>query len=115
MKRNTYDPQTKAAILAAATEARAAGKPWSVAFSAAREAGYKGSLQGITHLLMNAKKPAGKRGRKPGPKAAVKVTSGRPLKVAAGTDSIEAMVDKLVRERVSSILNKAIATLEELR
>lgn len=130
MPRNTYDAKTKAAIIAAASDARKAGKTWAEALEDAKKAGYAGSLQGITKMMRTvakkakkAKQPAGKRrGRKPGPKAAVNVAAkiakrgpGRPPKAAAGMDGIEAMVSKLVESRVKAVLDKAIAVLKTMR
>jgi hypothetical protein len=116
-----YEPKVKASILAAASAARSAGKPWAVAFSAAREAGYNGSLQGIMQMLRGLKKKPGKAGRRPGrkpgrkPMAVVTRGPGRQLKVNTETGGIEALVAKVVKERVGAILEKAIAALEELR
>jgi hypothetical protein len=125
MPKARYSPKVKAKFIAAASAARSAGKPWAVAFSAAREAGYKGSLQGITKLLRDAGKTgkaagkaAGKRrGRKPGRKPMAVVTrgSGRPLNVNTETGGIEALVAKVVKDRVGAILEKAIAMLEQAK
>jgi hypothetical protein len=130
MPKVSYAPNVKAKFIAAASAARSAGKPWAVAFSAAREAGYNGSLPGIMQMLRGLKAKSGKAGRKlgrkpgrkPGRKAIVKAVPiaakrgpGRPPKVNAETGGIEALVSKVVSERVGAILEKAIAALEELR
>jgi hypothetical protein len=46
-----YDPTTKAAFLAAATQARSAGKKWPEVHAAAKAAGYPGSVKGIIRML----------------------------------------------------------------
>ena len=108
MPRKLYDPKTKAAFLNAARKARRAGKTWAQAHADAKAAGYQGNAISLYQMLRAKSKKAGKkagkrRGRKPGPKGKV----GRPK----GVGSIEAMIDRLVRERVNAVLDKAIAVL----
>ena len=94
MKR--YKPQVKAAIIQAATGARAEGKSWNEAHEAAKSAGYRGSLQGIAAMVTKAGgkvKVTGKRGRKPGRKAGY--TKADPI-----TSFVNKLVEKKLKERV---------------
>ena len=137
MPRKTYDPKVRAAFIAAAKAARIEGKPWAEVFTAAKKAGYTGTLQGIVKLLRDVAKKTGEpvgikwRKRKAGRKAAAvaaKVAAaatpvtrgpGRPRKnatpVPAGNGSIEQMVAQLVSVRVRAALDEAIAVLQEIR
>jgi len=124
MAKKHYSKKTKAAIIEAATGARAAGKTWGEILLLVKKIGYNGSLQGISKMTRavaeKAGKPKGKRrGRKPGPKPVIQVIMkrglGRPRKTtvtAAGAGSIEIMVSKLVNERVKRILDQAIAAIQ---
>jgi hypothetical protein len=101
MKR--YKPAIKAKIIQAAQTARTEGKTWREAHDAAKEAGYKGSLQGIAAMLKIEEKKTGKtkvkgRGRKPGRKAKA--------------DPITAFVEKMVEKRLKERVRKAIAALK---
>jgi hypothetical protein len=145
-----YSPEMKSAILRAAIAARGAGKKWSEAHEAAKEAGYGGSLQGIVKMIRGGNRKA-KRGRKPsasaepvvapaapkrkpgrpkaskiakrkpgrpkGSKNAVRRGPGRPKAVAvvangAGLAGIEAIVKRMVEQRVMATVGRAIASLE---
>ena len=129
-----YSPAAKAAIMRAAILARGTGT-WAEAHKAAKNAGYRGSVQGIVKMLRasnrkkHPRKVAVKQAavkRSPGrPKGSVikrgsgrpKGTGkrlGRPLKTVSvnGMGSIQAVVDRIVRERVSAALDRAIAVLQ---
>ena len=54
MKRIRYEPQVKAAILAAVQDSRKSGKPWADALAAAQHAGYKGNVDGLTQFVRNS-------------------------------------------------------------
>ena len=127
-------PEMKSAILRAAIAARGTGKKWSEAHQAAKEAGYGGSLQGIVKMIRGGnRKP--KRGRKPsaptapapaakrklgrpkGSKNAVKRGPGRPRATAvagngAGLAGIEAIVERMVEQRVRATVARAVKALE---
>ena len=66
MPRKGYDQATRSAFLQAVAAARAAGQPWVDAFKVAREAGYTGTLGGITKMFREMKGGGKKPGRKPG-------------------------------------------------
>jgi len=51
MKRIRYEPQIKAAIIAAVQEARKSGKTWKDALGPAMQAGYKGTEDGLYQLV----------------------------------------------------------------
>jgi hypothetical protein len=120
-----YTAAMKSDIMSAAIAARGAGKKWTEALRAAVEKGYRGSLQGIVKMIRasNRKKhskPAAKVGRPKGkigrPKGSGK-RLGRPsLKAVSvnGFGSIQAAVDRIVNERVSAALDRAIAALKEI-
>jgi hypothetical protein len=111
-KGRLYDDATKAAILKAAVEARAAGKTWPQALEDAKAAGYKG---GVVSLMLYVR-AASKGKRKPGRPAKKR---GRPAKAAAApaaqVGSIEALIDRIVEERVGAALEQAIAVLQKIR
>jgi hypothetical protein len=124
MPRKRYNPRTKAAIVEAATAARKSGKTWKQAFEAAKEKGYTGSTPALVKMMNYvAGKGRKRRGRKPGRKpAAVPIQKrgpGRPPKAkvgrSKGTGSIGAMIDRLVRERVRGVLDRAIAVLQQAK
>ena len=99
-----YDEATKTAIVSAALEARKAGKKWAEALQAAKEAGYRGKLISLVGFV----KSPGQVGRKP----------GRPAKKAqaeGGLESIQEVIERLVKERVRAALDKAIGELEKTR
>ena len=115
MPKNIYDPKAKSAIIKAALKARRQKKTWLEAFEAAKQAGYSGSLQGITKMIralrlkgklklrkaVNGRRGRrGRRGRKPG---------------SGGVSSIEAMVASLVKVRVRAVLDSTIAELQKAR
>ena len=129
-----YTPETKSAILRAAIAARGAGKKWLEAHQAAREAGYAGSLQGIVKMIRGSNRKA-KRGRKPsvaakqaapekrkpgrpkGSKNAVKRWPGRPRAAVvavngAGLAGIEAIVKRMVEQRVRTAVSRSVKALE---
>jgi hypothetical protein len=121
-----YTAAMKSAIMSAAIAARGAGKKWTEALHAAMAKGYRGSLQGIVKMIRasNRKKHAGRSvAKRKRPKAIGKVgrpkRSGKrlgrpPLKAISvnGFGSIQAAVDRIVRERVRTALDRAIAALQ---
>ena len=111
MRKRGYDKATKEGILKAVLDARKAGMKWSAAHEAATKAGYKGSLGGIVQLVRGSKKKASKRGRKA-------VRRGRkarttPMASIGPANDIAAMIDNLVKVRVNSAIESAIASLRE--
>lgn len=54
MKKTKYDEATRAAFSKAALDARNEKKPWSEVFSAAKGAGYDGTVAGIKQFLIKA-------------------------------------------------------------
>jgi hypothetical protein len=123
MPRVFYDEATKASIMKAAADARAAGKTWNDAHDSAKAAGYQGSTQGIIKLLRASGKRKAKTGRKPGRpvgsgKRKMKRKGRGPAKVkhvaapvASQSDDIAAMIEKLVKSRLNAALEKAIDAL----
>ena len=103
-----YDPQTKAAIVAAALAARKDGKTWAEAFQAGKEAGYSGSLAGLEQMVRKASgKEPGRRGRPP--------AKARAPEAPGGISSVEALIEKIVKDRVRAALDRAIAGLKRAR
>jgi hypothetical protein len=103
-----YDPRTKAAIIEAALAARKNGKTWAEAFQAGKEAGYNGSRLGLEQMVRKASgKVPGRRGR-PSLKA-------RAPEAPGGISSVEALVEKIVQDRVRAALDGAIADLQRAR
>jgi hypothetical protein len=104
MPRKIYDPNAKVAFINAACDARKTGRPWVQAFSAAKEAGYTGSLKGIQKLLRDAGAfPKRRRAHRAPP------TNGNGLR------PVEQVIETVVRERVNTALDAAIAHLQRLR
>ena len=126
-----YTAKQKAAILEAVKSGRKAGKKWPEILAAATEAGYKGGLQ---YLMKMARKEGAVRGRrrwhatpaataKPKPgrpkgsKNAVRRGPGRPKAAAvdgngAGLAGIEAIVERMVEQRVRATVARAVKALE---
>lgn len=132
MPRKIYDPKIKAAFISAAIVARSAGKTWNEALDAAKAEGYTGSRQGILKMIGDEgkRKGKGKRGRKPGVRTSKPGVRGRKkglrgrrksrgasLAAAVGThfEPIQAMIDKIVQDRVRGVLDRAIAELQNAR
>ena len=104
-----YDPKVKAAFMAAARDARAAGKGWAEAHQAAKAAGYGGSVSGLVQQFIANK---GKKKAKPAPVKAVKVVAApKAAKSPSGLGSLEAAIDRIVAERVEAAIGKAIEAL----
>ena len=133
-----FDPADKAAIIEAASNAREAGKSWPEALEAAKKAGYAGSLLGIARMIQSAQEKAvetaisAKRGPGRPPKSATpaKRGPGRPPKTAipakrgpgrppktqtSGLSGIEAMIENVVKERVSEAIERAIEVLQQMK
>ncbi len=127
---SAYTDAQKSAILEAVKAARKTGS-WPDALKAAQEAGYKGQLQYLMKFA-GGKKQRGqkavkatapvaskkKAGRPKGSKNAVKKGSGRPTGAVAaingvGLDGIEAIVSRMVEERVGAKIGAAVKTLEQ--
>ena len=100
MKR--YSKAVKAAIIQAATGARAEGKSWNEAHQAAKSAGYKGSLGGLAAMVTKAGgvKSKGKAGRKAGRKPYTKL------------DPVAKFVNKLVEQKLKERVRLAIRALK---
>jgi hypothetical protein len=124
-----YTAAQKAAILEAVKTGRKAGKKWPEILAAATEAGYKGGLQYLMKFAhmggavrrRRRGKPAaaakGKPGRPKGSKKAVKRGPGRPRAITvavngAGLAGIEAIVERMVEQRVRAAVARAVKALE---
>jgi hypothetical protein len=111
-----YDATTRAAILKAATSARAAGKTWRKALDAATSAGYRGGVVSLMLFVRAAAKSARKRGRPAGKAVSVgKATKAKRAAPAEGLESVQQIIDGIVNNRVQAALDKAIAALKQLR
>ena len=118
MKRIRYEAQVKAAIIAAAHEARKSGKTWTATLETAKQAGYKGTEGGL-YQLVNASAPSKKA---VAPKAAApKATTGKKAKqkpapaVSApisGSLDISALVHKTVTDAVVGALEALLVSLK---
>ena len=130
-----YTDKQKAAILEAVRSGRKAGKKWPEIHAAATVAGYKGGLEYLkqfahkggavrrrrkSSVVAAAAAPVAatakqKRGRPKGSKNAVKPGPGRPSAVAgngAGLAGIEAIVARMVEQRVRAAVARAVKALE---
>jgi len=101
-RRHFYDEATRAAIVNAALEARKAKKRWPEALQAAKAAGYRGGVIALMGFVTRAGKTARKPGRPAGQKA-------------SGLEPIQEIIERLVKERVTAALGKAIEELEKVR
>jgi hypothetical protein len=115
----TYNRKTKVAIIRAVETARKAGKTWNEAHAAAIKAGHKGNLRNLLKMLYKSGIKTSRRRRKAAAAAipmapVIKRGPGRPPK-AAGMDGLEALVNKLVRERAAVALDQAVAALVSAR
>ena len=120
MKRIRYEPQVKAAILAAVQDSRKSGKPWADALAAAQHAGYKGNVDGLTQFVRNstAKKTstATKKGKtkKAKTKHAVAAPAIQPpaAKPTSAPLDITAMVHKAVTDAVVKALEGLLMSIK---
>ena len=65
MKPKRYEPQVKAAIIAAVHEARKSGQKWTDALEAAKKAGYKGTEGGLVQFVRPDSAPKKAKAAKP--------------------------------------------------
>ena len=120
MKRIRYEPQVKAAILAAVQDSRKSGKPWADALAAAQHVGYKGNVDGLTQFVRNsaAKKTstATKKGKtkKTKTKRAVAAPAVQPpaAKPTSAPLDITALVHKAVTDAVVKALEGLVASIK---
>lgn len=111
-----YDKAPKEGILKAVLEARKAGKKWAAAHELAVKAGYKGSVGGIKQMMRNAKKHSGKQKRKANKSTpVVKVAPPAKPKPKQKADDIATLIEDLVKARMNSGLDEAIAMLRQMR
>jgi len=126
MPKFTYPAEVKAEIVKSVVAARKAKKSWAEAYAVAKEAGYTGNVIGLQQMIRKSgeKGVIKRRGRKAANAPAVKVSAkpakrgpGRSAKpaTASGMDTLDAMVAKIVSERVNDVLARAIAVLVEAR
>jgi len=102
--RHVYNEATRAAIVNATHEALKTGKKWPEALQAAKAAGYRGGLIALTGFVTRTGTPA----RKP----------GRPVKKAQMVGRLEPIleiIERLVKERVRAVLDRAIEELKKVR
>ena len=104
MPRVTYDPKTKAAILAAAK-----GKKLKLAYEAAKDAGYKGGMQSLYMMLRNS----GVTRRKRRNTAAAAEPVVRSSTQHPGLSDIGAVIEAEIQARVKAALAVAIAELQK--
>jgi hypothetical protein len=108
MERIRYEPQVKAAILEAVKEARKSGKPWAATHEAAKQSGYKGTVDGLYQFI----RASGlSKKRKKHKKASVVAA----VKAPASPDSLSSMLEAHIQKAVSLCLNKAISALQALK
>src|ERR1035437_7170707 len=108
MPKARLDPATKVAILKAALDARKAGQAWSLAHEAAKQSGYKGTVNALVQLVRNSKRLGRKGGRKAGrPKAST--AAATPLPSNGG--NIASLVENLISARVNAAIERAVAVL----
>jgi len=125
-RKSPYTDATKTAILEAVKTARKTGT-WTDALKAAKDKGYKGSLQYLMKFVGGGKKkgkakaaakaaPAKKIGR---PKGSLNAKLGRSKKVALPTTkeglvAIDGIVEKMVAKQVGATLSRAVQLLEHV-
>ena len=129
-----YSAKQKSAILEAVKSGRKAGKKWSEIFETAKAEGFKGGLQYLVKMSRSAgavrrrrkssvatapAATAAKRGpgRPKASKNAVKRGPGRPRAAAvagngSGLAGIEAIVKRMVEQRVRATVERAVRALE---
>jgi len=129
-----YTDAQKSAIIEAVKSGRKDGKKWPEILRAATESGFKGGLQYLKQFARAAGAVRRRRSAKPGkvaPAVAAKKKPGRPkgsknaskrgpsrTKAAAigvngaGLSGIEAIVERMVEERVGAAVARAVKALE---
>ena len=110
MRALRYDPKAKAAITEAANKARSQGKTWLKAHSAAKVAGYKGSVQGLVKMILATKKKSASKAATP--KVTKPVTPSKVIP-AEGYDPVRTMIDQIVKQKVKAVVENAIAELRK--
>src|SRR5688572_9830547 len=120
-KGTPYDPAVKKRIIAATQSARSGGKSWKEAFAAAKGAGYKGTQGGLVQMMLSASgKKARPKGGKRGRPAVKKGSSGKAARGSSiasllGGRSLDALVEKLVAERVRETVDRMMGQLQKAR
>jgi hypothetical protein len=118
-RKSQYSEEQKKAFVDAVKNGRKADASWAEILDAAKTQGFKGSLPYLKKMAATggAIKSGGRRGRPKGSKNAVK--RGRPagstVRVAsngANLSDIEAIVSRMVEERVAVAMKRAVTTLE---
>jgi len=109
MPRRIYKPDVKAAIIKAATAARKAAKPWAAAHTAAKEAGYAGSVVALQQMV----RLAGGKKAKAGRRAARRLAVRKYATAAEGLEPITKIINKLAMKRAQVIIGKAIRLLQQ--
>jgi len=95
----------QAAIIEAALAARKGGKTWAAAFQAGKEAGCNGSQLGLEQMVRKTSgKVPGRRGRPS--------TNAQAPEAPGGVPSVEALVERIVKDRVRAALDGVIADLK---
>jgi hypothetical protein len=129
-RKSQYSDEQRAAFVTAIKNGRAAKAPWNEILDAVKTQGYKGSLQYLQKMgsTSGAVKAGGKRGRPKGSKNVARPTAkhgrpagsgkrGRPKELTARNGArlgdIESIVEKMVSEKISAAMARAVATLEE--
>jgi hypothetical protein len=109
-----YDAATKAAIIKAAVAARKAGKTWPQALEVAQAAGFRGKRARLIRFVQSAAKAAKKPVRKAAPKARP-AKAAAPAAPASDLKVLEATLSRIVKQRVRTVLDAAIALLQRAR
>lgn len=121
-RKSSYTEEQKIGFLDAIKNGRKADAPWSEIFDAVKTQGFKGGLPYLQKMAADAGmiKTRGRKGRPKGSKNAPKTRGpGRPkgsmkrtTKSGASLGDIESIVAKMVEDRVSAVMTRAVEMLE---
>jgi len=114
-----YTPTVKTAIIEVTRKARETGKNWEAAFTAAKAAGYTGTVGGLEAMMRKVAKQQGRGPKKKAGGAKSKKAAGRAAKsierpVGETRASYEAFVRGVIGERVGPLLDRTAAELRRL-
>ncbi|HEY3318942.1 MAG TPA: hypothetical protein VGP72_00495 [Planctomycetota bacterium] len=132
MPKFEYAPEVRDTILTVVGEARKNGRAWDEALMLSKQVGYNGSIGGLQQFVRNAQKRAGNNGAgEPEVSDSAEETAkavaapakqkrrGRPAKKVAvapadaSVGAVQAMIDAIVKKRLSAAFTKVRAALDE--
>jgi hypothetical protein len=110
MPRQFYTDDERMAIFTSVVDARRAKKKWAEAHVTAKKAGFKGGVAALQVFIGNQRKKNKKATREVDKKVQTSMKAARHSTSPAG--QLEAAVERIVKERVGAVIQKAIESLQ---